>query len=100
MMFRDFKAQLESQGCEFGNPGKNFIKVFRTTPDGTYSVRLGYPKANFEVDVRSVKRVRSTLRLDEAHGFDSGAFYEDSLEGVVDEFVNTYRQVLDRLAST
>lgn len=100
MMFRDFKAQLESQGCEFGAPGKNFIKVFRQTDEGRRSARMGYPKANFNVGVQDVKRVRNALLLDESHGFDSGAFYEDSLEAVVDGFVNTYRQVLDRLALT
>lgn len=100
MMFKDFRSQLESQGCTFGSPSRNYIKVYRETADGELSAKMGYPRANFNVDVRAVKRVRTLLQLDQAHGFDSGAFYEGDLDAVVDHFVNTYRQVLDRLALT
>lgn len=100
MKFREFQAQLEAQGCVFHAPLKNFIKVRRETPAGRLTVKTGYPRANFNVDVREVKRVRRILKLDEGHGYDSGAFYEDDLEAVVDSFVNTYRQLLDRLALT
>ncbi|RWZ67708.1 type II toxin-antitoxin system death-on-curing family toxin [Labedella populi] len=100
MQFKEFRAQLESQGCSFGAPAGNYIKVYRQTADGELSAKMGYPKANFSVGVQDVKRVRGLLKLDETHGFDSGAFYEDELDAVVDGFVNTYRQVLDRLALT
>nr|WP_197425786.1 type II toxin-antitoxin system death-on-curing family toxin [Microbacterium hominis] len=100
MMFQELRAQLESQGCEFAAPGRNYIKVYRQTREGRFSARLGYPRANFNVGVRDVKRVRRQLRFDELHGIDSGAFYDDDVEAVVDHFVNTYRQVLDRLALT
>lgn len=100
LKFRDFRAQLESQGCVFVPPNKNFVKVYRRTGGGEFSARMGYPRANFNVGVQEVKRVRKLLKLDETHGYDSGAFYEDDLGAVVDGFVNTYRQVLDRLALT
>lgn len=100
MMFQELRAQLESQGCEFAAPDRNYIKVYRQTPEGRFSARLGYPRANFSVGVHDVKRVRRQLRFDELHGIDSGAFYDDDVEAVVDHFVNTYRQVLDRLALT
>lgn len=100
MMFKTFRAQMETQGCWFGAPNRNFIKVYRQTPEGELSAKMGYPRANFHVGVQEVKRVRGLLRLDETHGVDSGAFYENDLDAVVDVFVNTYRQVLDRLALT
>lgn len=99
MEFKDLRAQLEAQGCEFAAPDKNYIKVYRQTPEGRFSAKLGYPKANFTVGVQDVKRVRHALHFSEAHGVDSSAFYDD-VEAVVDHFVNTYRQVLDRLALT
>jgi death-on-curing protein len=100
MQFHELRAQLEAQGCEFGAPSRNFIKVYRQTPEGRFSAKLGYPRSNFNVGVQDVKRVRSQLKLVEIHGTDSGAFYEDDVEAVVDHFVNTYRHVLDRLALT
>jgi len=100
MAFKEFRAQLESQGCAFTAPSRNYIKVYRQTKDGELSAKMGYPRANFDVGVREVKRVRGLLKLDETHGFDSGAFYENDLEAVVDQFVNRYRQVLERLALT
>ncbi|MDP5228546.1 MULTISPECIES: type II toxin-antitoxin system death-on-curing family toxin [Arthrobacter] len=99
MKFQELRAQLEEQGCEFGKPSRNFIKVYRDTPNGRFSAKMGYPRPQFPVAVKDVKRVRSLLKLDEVHGFDSDAFYSD-VEGVADEFINKYRQVLDRLALT
>lgn len=97
MMYKDLRTQLLEQGCDFLPPKRNYVKIRRTTKTGTYSVKLGYPKANFQVHVRDVKRVRRTLKLDESHGFDSDAFYTD-VEGVVDSFINEHRHLLDRLA--
>lgn len=100
MKFQELRAQLEAQGCEFSAPDRNFIKVYRQTAEGKFSAKMGYPRANFNVGVQDVKRVRKQLRFDETHGIDSGAFYESDVVAVVDHFVNTYRQVLDRLALT
>lgn len=98
MRFKEFKPQLEDLGCEFGKPDANFIKIYRSTPDGRLSVTIGYPKADYEIPVDQIKRVRRALKLDEVHGYDSGSFYD--LESSVDAFVNRYRQLLDRLAET
>lgn len=67
----------------------HFIKVYRQTSEGRFSAKLGYPRSNFNVGVQDVKCVRNQLRLVEIHGMDSGAFYEDDVEAVVDHFVNT-----------
>ena len=100
LKFKEFKSQLEGLGCEFEKPKNNFIKVRRSVGGATYTAKLGYPRPDFNVGVADVKRVRANLRLDESHGYDSGAFYEDDLEAVVDKFVNEHRLVLERLALT
>lgn len=97
MLFTELRIQLIEQGCEFDKHDQNYIKIQRETTEGRLTVRTGYPRANFTVGVGEVKRIRRSLRLDEQHGVDSGTFYDD-LEAVVDHFVNTHRQVLDRLA--
>lgn len=99
MEFKELKRQLVDQGCAFDKHSGNYIKIHRKTPSGGLSVKTGYPKASFTVGVGEVKRIRRALQLDEQHGVDSGAFYGD-LDAVVDHFVNTHRQVLDRLAET
>ena len=92
MQFKDFRDQLESLGCTFDKPDANYIKIHR----GQWVYKTGYPRANFEVRVQEIKRIRRALRLDEAHGIDSAAFY--NLETTVDKFVNEYRDLMRRLA--
>ena len=92
MTFKELRELLEEQGCEFGKPSANFIKINR----GKAMVKTGYPKANFEIAVNEVKRIRRALELDDFHGVDSAAFYD--LEAQVDHFVNHYRNLMVRLA--
>jgi len=94
MEFSELRQTLLELGCEFDSPNKNFIKIRRHG----YSVKTGYPRQKFTLDAPEIKRIRRSLKLDEAHGFDSGGFY--SLEGSVDAFVNKYRNVMRRLADT
>ncbi len=96
MRFREFRSLLEELGCTFDSPKGNAIKIYRDTPDGRYSVKAGYPNEHHEVPLGEVRRIRRALQLDEQHGYDSGAFYD--LEDAVDGFVNTYRQLMNRLA--
>ena len=90
--FGDLRELLEEQGCTFDKPDQNFIKIRR---DG-HVAKTGYPKAHFTVGVGEIKRIRRALKIDELHGLDSAGFY--SLEEKVDEFVNTYRNLMKRLA--
>lgn len=90
--FKELKEILEGLGCEFEKPDRNYIKI----RNGGHVVKTGYPKANFSVPVGEVKRIRKYLALDELHGIDSAGFY--SLEEKVDGFVNTYRNLMKRLA--
>jgi len=93
MEFKELRQTLEALGCTFDRPEKNFIKIRHGTHG---NVKTGFPRANFEIAVSEIKRIRKGLRLDEVHGIDSTGFY--SLEGKVDDFVNTYRNLMKRLA--
>jgi death-on-curing family protein len=93
MEFKELRQTLEALGCTFEKPEKNFIKIRHGTHG---NVRTGYPRANFDIAVSEIKRIRRSLKLDEVHGVDSTGFY--SLEGKVDDFVNTYRNLMKRLA--
>ena len=90
--FKDLRELLESLGCTFDRHDSNFIKIHR----GHYMVKTGYPKANFDVQVGEIKRIRKALHLDELHGVDSAGFYE--LDSKVDDIVNSYRNLMKRLA--
>lgn len=92
MLFSELQAILTEFGCSFDKPRKNYIKIHC----GNYSVRIGRPRRDFELDPKEIKRIRRALHLDEVHGVDSGGFY--NLEGTVDSFVNTYRNLMRRLA--
>ncbi|MCE3261588.1 MAG: hypothetical protein K0R43_667 [Pseudoduganella sp.] len=92
MPFKELRQQLEELGCSFDKPDRNYIKIHREM----WMVRVGYPRAQFEVPVGRVKEIRRALRLDEAQGIDSAAFY--NLEQTVDRFVNEYRDLMRRLA--
>lgn len=92
MRFSELQPILAELGCTFDKPKKNFIKI----RCGGYSVVIGRPKHDWEIDAQEMKRIRKSLHLDEIHGLDSAGFY--NLEGQVDGFVNQYRQLMDRLA--
>lgn len=92
MQFRELRTVLENAGCTFDDPVANYIKIHR----GQWMCKTGYPRHNFEVPVTEVKRIRKALRLQEGQGIDSAALY--NLEGVVDKFVNEYRDLMRRLA--
>jgi death-on-curing protein len=90
--YKELRDILEELGCEFDSPDQNFVKIRRLE----WSVKTGYPRANFTVPVQEVKRIRRALHLDELHGVDSAGFY--NLEETVDGFVNQYRNLMKRLA--
>lgn len=92
MDFKDLRSLLEELGCQFEKPEANFIKIRY----GSHMVKTGYPRANFEIAVNEIKRIRRSLHLDEIHGVDSAGFY--ALDTKVDEIVNNYRNLMKRLA--
>ncbi|MEW2051671.1 Fic family protein [Streptomyces sp. NPDC005476] len=90
MSFRDLKKVLTAHGCEFDAPDKNFIKIRR----GNLAVKTGYPKSNFDIAVSEIKRIRKQLNLHELGS--SRDFYD--FDNAVDNFVDEYRYLLQRLA--
>ena len=92
IQFKELCAVLEELGCQFDRPEGNFIKIKRAG----HVVKTGRPRADFQVQVGEVKRIRRALKLDEVHGIDSAGFY--SLDEKVDKFVNVYRNLMKRLA--
>ena len=90
--FSDLRELLEEQGCTFDKPDGNYIKIRR----GGNVAKTGYPNAHFTVPIGEIKKIRRLLKLDELNGVDSAGFY--SLEEKVDGFVNTYRNLMKRLA--
>jgi len=92
MEFKELRELLEELGCMFEKPEANFVKI----RNGSHMVKTGYPRANFEVAVGEIKRIRRSLHLDEVHGVDSAGFY--ALDSKVDEIVNNYRNLMKRLS--
>jgi len=90
--FKVLRSILEDFGCVFEHPDKNYIKIRR----GSRSVTIGYPRADWDVAVKEVKKIRRHLHLAELDGVDSSGFYD--FHGRVDSFVNKYRTLLRRLA--
>ncbi|MEU7698594.1 type II toxin-antitoxin system death-on-curing family toxin [Streptomyces sp. NPDC039028] len=90
MSFRELRKILVAHDCEFDSPEKNFIKIRR----GSLAVRTGYPKENFDVDVAEIKKIRRQLDL---HDLASSRDFYD-FDNAVDNFVDEYRYLLQRLA--
>jgi death-on-curing family protein len=106
--FRELRRILLSFGYVLSNPHGNSIDIckpgfekkgfFRTAVRHVlrHITTIDYPGEGRTVPLRTIKFVRSTLKLREEDGIDSTAFYNDL--AIVDAFVNEYRTVLRRLA--
>ncbi|MEI7034316.1 type II toxin-antitoxin system death-on-curing family toxin [Streptomyces anulatus] len=88
--FRDLRKVLTAHGCQFDPQEKNFIRIRR----GSLVVKTGYPKDNFDVPVSEIKKIRRRLKLDDLGS--SREFYD--FDNAVDNFVDEYRYLLQRLA--
>lgn len=89
MQFPEFRQLLLGAGCEIDDPSGNFICIRY----GKQKTKIGYPREKHDVDVRIVKKVRHDLGLD---SLNTTEFY--NLDVSVDNFVNEYSEVLERLA--
>ncbi len=103
--FRKLRQILGKHGCTFDHSrtGSN-MKITRVIkPKKLFSrqiiltTNISYGREGREVARTTVNKVRADLQLDEEHGIDSAAFYED-LPCPVDEFIVKYRKTLNRLA--
>ena len=60
-------------------------------------VQTYYGDEGREIEKNTVNRIRHDLELDDLHGIDSGAFYEND-PASLSEFIIRYRKTLRRLA--
>lgn len=92
MKWRDLQGILREYGCTFEHRTGNALAIRR----GSLICHTGARNDGAEMDQKSVAYIRKCLELDETHGIDSLTFFRK--EGAVPEFINTYRQLLRRLA--
>lgn len=99
-ILRTFHCRIETAGGV-----GNRIDIYRTVEDkrifGRSRTRELYTQVAYRGDGteaarNTVHHIRAELELDEAHGVDSRGFYEAEAEP--DEFIQTYRTLLRRLA--
>jgi prophage maintenance system killer protein len=69
----------------------------RSTRTEVLRTQVQYGDEGREVNKDALRKLRLDLELDEAHGFDSAAFYESEVEPV-GGFILRYRRILRRLA--
>jgi len=105
--FRRLRQMLAKYGCEFehGSSGSK-IKISRKvqsngswmkTKKRVLTTIVYYGGEGKEVERNSIGKIRSDLHLDDNHGYDSGAFYDDSPVSV-DDFIVIYQKTLKRLS--
>jgi death-on-curing family protein len=92
MRFSELRKHLEALGCSFEDPDRNFLRIH----NGPYTVKTGYPRADFNIAVNEIKRIRKSLHLDASHGVNTQGFYD--LESSVDRFVQQHIDLMTRLA--
>ncbi len=103
--FRKMRAILNRYSCRINHSeGGTNIKVTRLKKNRNFFGRDKTLTCNFsvrnegeELQVRTIKKIREELELDEDHGIDSAAFYEDT-PTAADDFILKYRKTLIRLA--
>jgi death-on-curing family protein len=106
LKWHKLKRVLASHGCTFSFPAVgNKINISRTVLMQTIfgreklalSVQVGYRDDGSDSERSTIHMIRRELRLDDEHGVDSAAFYDD--EGMsASEFIVRYRKILRRLA--
>ncbi len=90
--FRTLRKLLQRFDCDLGLPDRGFIDVRKA--DRRF--RLAYHGDGYEVTVATMAQIRRELELDEKHGIDSKAFYNEA--GLTGAFIVKYRRVLRDLA--
>jgi len=102
-ILNDFDCQFETGrrggGLEISRTIKReTTKWFRTQTEWTHlSTYINYRGEGAEVQRNTLNKIRTDLQLDESHGIDSAAFYDDD-STPVGEFILRYRKILNRLS--
>lgn len=93
LKFHEFRETLASFACTFDHAQKgNRINIFR----GARKVQVYYRNEGTDVEVNTIRHVRSELGLLERDGYDSFIFYNAKKK--IPDFIQRYRRTLDRLA--
>jgi death-on-curing protein len=106
--WRQLNRILAAHGCEFSFPATgNRINIQRRVrsrtrwlgrpKEVTLKIQTFYGSDGREVDRTAINRIRRELYLDDDHGVDSAAFYDDA-SITASEFITRYRKTLRRLA--
>ena len=69
--------------------------VLRRPKRRTLSTQVACAGDGTDAAKNTIHKIRADLRLDDEHGYDSAAFYDDA---VVDTFIAEYRDILKRLS--
>lgn len=110
LSWRRLRRILSAYGCTFETPiaGGNRINILRTVQipksffhrkarDQVLHTQCSYGDEGREADSGTVKKIRHDLQLDDDHGYDSRAFYDNDQMSPGD-FIIRYRKTLKRLA--
>lgn len=109
LQWRKLRRILTAYGCEFSNPGRggNRINISRRIEvrRGFFGLRktielttqVFYGDEGREAEKNTLKKIREDLHLDDLHGVDSYAFY-NQVPTLASDFISEYRKTLHRLA--
>ena len=92
MKFRELRQVMTVRDCRFEILSGNRINISK----GKLRTQVFYASEGRDVDPNTIHKIRHDLDLDDEHGYDSDIFYNASPR--IDEFINKYRRILDRLA--
>jgi death-on-curing family protein len=103
--FRRIRPILVSYGCQISHSGKGTnYKMTRSFWSGGFfgktkslTTNVSIPNEGSDLEIRTIKKIREDLQLDEANGIDSEAFYNNTGTSV-DEFIIRYQKTLMRLS--
>jgi death-on-curing family protein len=96
--YRQLDRILKRHSYSLDNPSGNYIDIVRLSMGKKIHIgKIGYPNQNEDVSIHDIKYVRSLCHLKEEDGCDSNTFYGEA--GIIDSFINKYRNILKRLAN-
>lgn len=93
LKWKDLEGILRGYDCTFDAREGNSVAIRR----GNLTAHTGRRNSGDEIDATGVAHIRKQLQLDEQHGVDSSSFYYNGT--TVPQFINSYRQLLKRLAA-
>lgn len=101
LTFKKLSQRLKELGCSIDGDGKITRLIERRSIFGRVKILVSKipndKPYGYEADKSLIKKIREDLQLDSSHGCDSDMFY-GNISFSVDEFIEKYRNVLNRLS--